>query len=219
MQQPPERPFVPRETPKKARPAVARSDFRLSPPFVPGVDRARMAALRLDYASDTRIAASESLPPIEKFLALSTPSLATPAVADVDEFGETVVEEAELPPIEHFIDPLPAVEDFTATETADSAATDWGETDWQQYDWRAVAALGETVADNEATNAWATTNWDSEMPHPKEPRPTAAQAIATALDQIAQRIRDGELALPTPGTAADPTAIAATLAALLGIKR
>lgn len=220
MQQPPERPFVPRDTPKRGRPAIARSDFRVSPPFVPGVDRARIAALRLEYASEERVAASESLPPIERFLDLSAPTLATRVDADSYQFvGRRVDEEDELPPVEHFVDPLPAVEDFAATGNADSAATEWGETDWQQYDWRAVAALGETVAENEATNAWATTDWDSETPHPRAPRPTAAQAIATALDQIAQRIRDGELALPTPGAATDPAAIAATLAALLGIKR
>jgi hypothetical protein len=44
-------------------------------------------------------------------------------------------------------------------------------------------------------------------------RPTAAQAIASALDQIAQRIRSGELAA---GGATDPATLAATLAAILG---
>ncbi len=174
-----------------------------------------MEALRLEYASDTQTAPVASLPPIERFLDVSV-AAAAPVVVDAETLEEAVVEEDELPPVEHFIDPLPAVEDFAA---ADSPAADWGETDWQQYDWRAAAALGESSAESEATTAWATTDWDSEAPHPREPKPTAAQAIATALDQIAQRIRNGELALPAPGTAADPTAMAATLAALLGIKR
>ena len=49
---------------------------------------------------------------------------------------------------------------------------------------------------------------------------SAAQAIANALDQIAQQIREGGLTVPSPGGALnDPRAIAATLAALLGVKR
>jgi hypothetical protein len=44
------------------------------------------------------------------------------------------------------------------------------------------------------------------------------QAIAKALEQIAQRIKSGELAAPVPGSATDPATIAATLAALLGIR-
>jgi hypothetical protein len=180
-----------------------------------------MAALRVEYASDTRIHPTASLPPIEEFLDLSAPGTVVLADEVDEEFVGTAVEDDELPPVEHFIDPLPAVEDFASAdlEEKDAASTDWGETDWQQYDWRAAAALGETGGDNEATSAWATTDWDFEKPRSKEPRPTAAQAIAAALDQIAQRIRDGELALPAPGSPADPTAIGATLAALLGIKR
>ena len=220
--QPPERPFVPRPTPSKGKLAGSSSDFRLSPPFVPGADRERMDALRVEYASDTRIVPSASLPPIERFLDLSGPSTVLPADAVDEEFAAAAAEEDELPPVEHFIDPLPAVEDFAAAEIArsdDAAATEWGETDWQQYDWRAAAALGETAAESEATSAWATTDWDSEVPRTRESRPTAAQAIATALDQIAKRIRNGELALPGQGAGTDSAAIAATLAALLGIQR
>jgi hypothetical protein len=216
VQQPPERPFVPRRTPTKAQPAIGSADFTVVRPFVPGADRERMEALRLEYASDTRSARAASLPPIEEFLDLAVGAASAPVAANSESLEEPLVEEDELPPVEHFIDPLPAVEDFAA---ADIPAPDWGETDWQQYDWRAAAALGESSSESEATTAWATTDWDSETPRPRETKPTAAQAIATALDQIAQRIRNGELALPSPGTAADPSAMAATLAALLGIKR
>ena len=49
---------------------------------------------------------------------------------------------------------------------------------------------------------------------------SAAQAIANALDQIAHQIREGDLTIPSPGGAlTDPGAIAATLAALLGVRR
>ena len=115
MQQPPERPFVPRQTPTKAQPAIGSADFTVSPPFVPGADRERMEALRLEYASDTRTAPAASLPPIEKFLDLSTPNSAAAVAADEDALEEASVEEDELPPVEHFIDPLPAVEEAGRT--------------------------------------------------------------------------------------------------------
>lgn len=159
-----------------------------------------------------------------------------------DEFSTEVDEaSAELPPVEHFLDPLPEVGEFEGrapqaveapwagpeptargSGASDPPASEWAITDWQQYDWRSVAALGET-GESAASNAWATTDWDGTGPRaaraPKSERPTAAQAIASALDQIAQRIRDGELAVPMPGSATDPATIAATLAALLGIRQ
>jgi hypothetical protein len=182
---------------------LGSSDFALSRPFVPGAERERIAS----FGIETTVESREETP------------------------AEEYAAEDELPPVEHFIDPLPDVGDFAADATTglqedqtyggadapveDAAATDWVETDWQQYDWRSAAALGDT-GDNEASTAWAATEWDSSMPPVREPRPTPAQAIASALDQIAQRIRDGEL--PAPGGATDPKSIAATLAALLGIR-
>jgi hypothetical protein len=152
--------------------------------------------------------------------------------------GPSVAEdEYELPPIEHFTDPLPAVEsfapgnegamiegtgdpmDYTSIGTSPPVAgsAGWVEEDWQHFDWRAAAALGD-APDAEATNDWASTDWDAAGPLPRERRPSAAQAIANALDTIARRIRDGDLAPPGPGELGDPTAIAAKLAALLGVR-
>jgi hypothetical protein len=98
-----------------------------------------------------------------------------------------------------------------------SLAAEWADTDWQQYDWRSLASLGEG-AEAAASTEWASTDWDANKPRAKDVHPTAAQAIASALDQIAQRIRDGELA-PMPGMPTDPATIAATLAAILGIRQ
>ena len=230
MQQPPERPFVPRRTPTRPQPAFGSSDFALSRPFVPGAEREQIASFSIETTIESRSAPSAALPPIDNFLD-SPPT--RPDVTAVEREEERLAEEYagedELPPVEHFTDPLPGVGDFAAeipegeesyapadTPIADAAETEWVETDWQQYDWRSAAALGET-GDSEASTAWAATDWDASIPPAREPRPTPAQAIASALDQIAQRIRDGEL--PAPGGATDPKSVAATLAALLGIKQ
>jgi hypothetical protein len=145
-------------------------------------------------------------------------------------------EGSELPPLEHFLDPLPPVEDFERDGAnpfddsnalgdagiaarviePNSLAAEWADTDWQQYDWRSLASLGEG-AEAAASTEWASTDWDANKPRAKDLHPTAAQAIASALDLIAQRIRDGELA-PMPGMPTDPATIAATLAAILGIR-
>jgi hypothetical protein len=177
---------------------------------------------------------------IEDFLDTSpAPAAAYQQERGVDTYASDEVQAPdELPPVEHFLDPLPVVERFApdaegaltddwpaptqqlaanggpATEPLETA---WGETDWQRYDWRAAAALGETA--DEASNAWATTDWDGSVPRARDLRQTAAHAIANALDQIAHQIREGELSLPGPGGVTDPAKIAATLAALLGVKR
>jgi hypothetical protein len=151
--------------------------------------------------------------------------------------SESDDERDELPPVEHFLDPLPIVQDFapdadgalgdawpsesvapSGVSGGDPSAGGWLETDWQQYDWRAAAALGES-AERDASNEWATTDWDGTVPRARDLRPTAAHAIATALDAIAQRIREGELAVPGSAATSDPAKLAAQLAALLGVKQ
>jgi len=239
VSQRPQRPFVPHRTPTHPRPAITASEFRLYTPFVPGAEREAVAVnVPLD---STSVADAQSdvnvLRPIEEFLDTSplSPPPYQPVVEDLPDVADFEDEADELPPVEHFIDSLPDVDEFasaaeqgatgngTAGENAsaahdsDSGEADWGETDWQHYDWRAAAALGET-ANEEASSAWATTDWDAGAPRARELRKTAAHAIAKALDEIAQRIRAGEVVAPGNG-ALDPTNIAATLAALLGAKR
>lgn len=226
MQQRPQRPFVPHRTPKASRPVVTHSEFRVSRPFVPGSSREEVEAPRLSAPVEMTAPQRfdrELLPPIEVFL---------------DDQADPADEESlELPPVEHFLDPLPAVGSFApdvegalieettvAVDYPSAAATarpstesGWLLDDWQQYDWRAAATFGDGV-ESQASNEWATTNWDmgsSGAPN----KLSAAQALANALDQIAQRIRDGDLSVPPPGALTDPAAIAATLASLLGVKR
>ncbi len=250
MSRMPERPFVPHRTPKTARPVAAQSDFRLSKPFVPGSALpeatgvgdsdaafvAGLATMNVDVGSD--------LPPIEEFLGRrDESSIARTTVQGEDSFeSEALGAVDDLPPIEHFIDPLPPVDAFApadeqfygtpaspfpdypehtdAATGAGRAEAEWIETDWQQYDWRSAAALGETGnAEDEASVAWAATDWEGRLPVSRGHPRGAADAIASALDEIALRIRKGDLTLPSPGSATDPAAIAATLAALLGVRR
>jgi len=226
--QKPQRPFVPHRTPKTARPTIRASEFRLYRPFLPGSQRETVesvATIKAAEAIEVQSSSSVPLRPIEDFLA------ASPAPASEGPY--------ELPPVEHFLDPLPIVEQFApdaegalsdawpesndvtaaaAAHRADPSEAGWLETDWQSYDWRAAAALGEGP-DAAASNAWASTDWDGTALPTRGRRPSAAQAIASALDQIAQQIREGELAVPGSTATSDPAKVAATLAALLGVKR
>ena len=226
MQSRPPRPFVPHRTPKASRPVTIRSEFRLSRPFVPGSWREEIEASRVSASVEVTApqrSDRDQLPPIEVFLDDQT--------LPVDE------ESRELPPVEHFLDPLPAAGSFapdvegalieesavgvdydsTAATARPSMGSGWVVDDWQQYDWRSAATLGDGV-ESQASNEWATTNWEAGTQSARTTL-SAAQALANALDQIAQRIREGELSVPPPGALTDPAAIAATLAALLGVKR
>jgi hypothetical protein len=228
--QSPHRPFVPHRTPATGRPAVNASEFRLSRPFVPGEERETAEVFRAELTSVAQGESAASLKPIAHFLDLSPEHAeSVNRESNGDDFSpdfEGVSDE--LPPVEHFLDPLPPVGEFasessvtaeenTSAPPSGALASEWADMDWQQYNWRAVAALGES-GDSAASNDWAATDWDANRPRAKEVRPTAADAIASALDQIAQRIRDGDVAVPMPGSEADPATIAATLAALLGIR-
>ncbi|HEX6628628.1 MAG TPA: hypothetical protein VF105_11760 [Gemmatimonadaceae bacterium] len=233
MPQSPQRPYVPHRTPTRAQPAVSSADFALSRPFVPDAERLSEVVYEsaVSYTPDTE----SSVPSIDSFLVTPRPA-ALPQPVDV--YDEELSEESdELPPLEHFLDPLPSITDFSAivsetqtenaadfpdkvaaADTPSGADTGWIETDWQRYDWQSIAALGETErAQAEASNAWATTDWEVPPPRMAESPRNPVDAIATALDKIAERIRNGDLA--GTGDVADPATIAATLAALLGVKR
>ena len=236
----PQRPYVPHRTPTRAQPAISVADFALAKPFVPGADPLSDAVLEsagIDAAPGARLA-EPPMASIEAFLVTPRASDAPRSdIADEEDFAE---ESEELPPLEHFLDPLPPISDFSPAAIADGVEgtvadefpdepaefrsrggeSDWVETDWQRYDWKSAGALGDTErAQAEASDAWAETDW--EVPSiRKAERPRApADAIAMALDQIARRIRTGDLSLPGDGSVADPATIAATLAALLGVRR
>lgn len=240
MQHKPQRPFVPHRTPKSSIGIATSSEFRLSRPFVPEAGQAQTAVWMAAGAAESTPIESDREPALRGIEEFVHTDSATREVETIDApaaYGAALEEdEYELPPIEHFTDPLPAVESFapgnegTMIEGADAmdytsvgtsppvpGSAGWVEEDWQNFDWRAAAALGD-APDAAATNDWASTDWDAASPLPRERRPSAAQAIAHALDNIARRIRDGDIAPAEAGELGDPTAIAAKLAAILGVR-
>jgi hypothetical protein len=233
----PLRPFVPHRTPKSGRPATSSSEFRLARPYVPGAEPQEIGQVQRGVTGESQPQSAGSLQPIEDYFHAPARTPVPVARESNDaELSSGFDEGSELPPLEHFLDPLPPVEDFEREGAnpfddsnalgdagiaarviePNSLAAEWADTDWQQYDWRSLASLGEG-AEAAASTEWASTDWDANKPRAKDVHPTAAQAIASALDLIAQRIRDGELA-PMPGMPTDPATIAATLAAILGIR-
>jgi hypothetical protein len=212
----PQQPFIPPSGTSERRGAGVETPFRLLPPFV--------HAARHSQAVNVP-SPPVGLPSIDDFLD-SDSSIAGPTTEEAFDYSApTFSQPADLPPIEHFTDPLPPVDNFAPAvdepelmmSSSETSETEWVDTGWQDFDWNATAALGE-ASHPEASDEWSRTDWDSAAP-PREHRETPAQAIASALDQIAQRIRNGDLLVPPADVVGDPAAIAATLAALLGVRR
>ena len=245
MSERPQRPFVPHRTPSESREPTGAAEFRIAPPFVHKGARANRetapASIADFFAADEPASIADFLSadepaPISDFMHVQAPASIADFLLPETSFETTspVADSFELPPIEHFTE-APEDHPMYTTEAGEAESEDpfaagdpeaesdsfgWEETDWQRYDWRSAAALGETT-DPEASSAWAQTDWGiAGAPQPKDPRESAARAIADALDGIARRIRDGDLVIPpTPSAVPDPATIAATLAALLGVKR
>lgn len=87
----------------------------------------------------------------------------------------------------------------------------WATGEWQRYDWRAAAALGPEDRAR-AAQAWADLDWEGDA------RSRASQRndeIAAALEEIARRVRAGELHVHGHAGMSAEAAAAAALAALL----
>ncbi len=149
-----------------------------------------------------------------------------------------------IPPIEQFVDDMPPIEDFLLSDVrpAETSAllpvpshpresasqsyqleTDsegWAPADWQSYDWGGLASLGAPPPEAaEAHAAWTSTNWDTAVRGLRAiaDRSTllAEDEVAEALDEVARRIRSGELSLEQFRGTPPEAAIAAAFAALL----
>ena len=201
------RPYVPMPG-QGSDPHGAAGKFEIQPPFVPGRSVAHEPPR--SSVAEPSLAAMASYPPIEDFLA-------------GEDGGESYDDAGYPPPIEHFMDSgeeteeaAPASPSFSQPPTS-GEEPGWGQTDWQGYDWRSAGALGEGA--EQARDDWAATDWQGAPTHARDTRQSAAEAIAAALDQIAERIRSGELSVPSAELVTDQATIAATLAALLGVRR
>ena len=104
-------------------------------------------------------------------------------------------------------------------------ADGWGVSEWQSYDWSSLSSLGRQSADRSLADAeWGSTEWSSgtvgnagnidkqSMGDSAGPTP---QEVAWALDDIARRIRSGELLIDQIRGTPPEAAMAAVLAALL----
>jgi hypothetical protein len=193
----PVRPYVARDV----SPAPAATHrFALNPPYVHGRPFAPREIEELPSIREFL----DDAPPIEQF-APHSPSH-TPPPAPLMPSAPPALPEGDWPPWGGET-PTPA----------QPVADEWARADWQSYDWRSAANLG-TAAPDAAAEAWASTDWN-EPGGSRQSRQSAAEALARALDQISHRIRAGELRVPGSETVQDDAAIAATLAALLGIRR
>lgn len=247
MSNKPHRPFVPNHTPPERPAPRSTPDFRVARPFVHGQARSYKAeatnvAEPEQLGSIATFLAMDTPAPMSDFVAMDTPApiaespgSITDYLADVafNSVPDDAESDYELPPIEHFTDTI-SEEDAAdpnaysdsfmdpfanATPEPQADPSGWEETDWQRYDWRAAGALGD-AGDPAASSAWAQTDWGNPGSSARDSRDSAARAIADALDGIARRIRDGDLVVPPqPAAVPDPVTIAATLAALLGVRR
>ena len=243
MPNPPHRPFVPKHTTPERPGQRSGGEFRVVRPFVHG--RAPSSEQQAPVAPEPKAVASiADFLAMDSVQPEATPFAIEPeAPASIADYlagrdfepaaYETESDSYDPPPIEHFTDTIseenapaagvPAdsmMDPFAAPNEQPSADPyGWEETDWQRYDWNAAGALGD-AGDPDAHSAWAETDWSKPGTTAKDSRESAAKAIADALDGIARRIREGDLVIPPPpASVPDPATIAATLAALLGVRR
>lgn len=148
-----------------------------------------------------------------------------------------------LPPIERYADDLPEITQFLVDDSGRVPASGgepheharrdppqagrvemndegWAAADWQSYDWNRLAALGAPPPEAAAANAdWSSTDWGSGDRSLRDvavlPGHLGGLEVAAALDEIARRIRTGELSLEQFRGSPPEAAIAAVFAAFL----
>jgi hypothetical protein len=134
----------------------------------------------------------------------------------------------QLPSIEQFVDDLPSIEEFRMEADPKQGTSDpfaiqdegWAAADWQSYDWSGIASLGARAPEAmEAQAAWSSTDWDSAASGVNDTAEAQGglpgNEVAAALDEIARRIRSGQLSLERFRDMPPEEAIAAVFAALL----
>ena len=121
-------------------------------------------------------------------------------------------------------DELPPISDFAPDEFDDDG---WAIADWQAFDWTGIGALARRTQNSTAEASWTATEWapedegaygvtEGDFEFSREE--STANEVAAALNDIAERIRSGELAIDMFDGTTPETAIAAALAALLRMR-
>ncbi len=143
------------------------------------------------------------------------------------------------PPIGEFLDELPSIADFLAGPqenypSIDDFAPDdrddegWAFTDWQSFDWSSLGSIARGIESGAAEADWSGTEWapDDAGAHDETEvsaddwgsNESSAHEVAEALNDIAERIRSGELPIDKFHGEPPEVAMAAALAALLRMR-
>lgn len=115
------------------------------------------------------------------------------------------------------------------TATAEQGAGGWAPGEWQGFDWSSISSLGRQSAERVAADAdWGATEWSTEATGAVDDlrglpahdtggggAGVTAREVAVALDDIARRIRSGELLIDEFRGSPPEAAMAAVLAAIL----
>ncbi len=135
----------------------------------------------------------------------------------------------DFPLIEQFLDELPSIEDYldaapVPAEVAQSPVESsvdpdpegWAVAGWQSYAWDSLSSLARPKR-NRATpeEAWNPEPWPASFETGSGPTP---DDVAAALDDIAQRIRAGELPIDQFRASPPEAAMAAVVAAMLRLQ-
>jgi hypothetical protein len=153
--------------------------------------------------------------------------------------------EDDVPPIEQFLDEFPSIDDYLAADEIEEQlpvavgtpepaagvddADGWVGGQWQSYDWQGIVALATPPAARPAIQAELP---DSAWPNPESftTQPlgdtlsvtsagaSSAEEVARALDDIARRIRSGEMNIDQFRSSPPEAAMAAALAAMLRLR-
>lgn len=142
-----------------------------------------------------------------------------------------------LPSIDGFLDEMPSIQDFIAADESESredlpsiddfAPSDfdsegWAISGWQKFDWAGVASLRKgTTESSEANASWNEGDWNDHGVHrggTHEVHEPTADEVAMALNEIAMRIRSGELSIDQFHGTPPEAAMAAALAAMLKMR-
>lgn len=203
---------------------------KIHPPFAQP-DPGRRASLDDEVEASADIEPSEeelnlpsieeesNLPPIEQFLD-ELPSInefllpPEPSVQPITyDWSETSLYRPSPPaPQDRVVSRTP--QRTTPTGTPDIDSEGWAVSDWQSYDWNTISSLGAPEPEAvEAHAAWSSTNWDAATKRLTGGLPV--EQVAAALDEMARRIRSGELSLERFHGTPPEAAIAAVFAALL----